>query len=141
MTTVVECRKHASAGSMLTVCKLICRFAKPFKLRCCAAFGGLQKYAQVKALQTGQEVAVATPGRLIDLVASKACNLERVTIVVIDEVDRCFDLGFEPQVCCVTFCQSRWFTPLCSQCVHPDICPATTLQLLQEHNLSCSCTF
>jgi superfamily II DNA/RNA helicase len=77
---------------------LLHRFGKPFKLRCCAAFGGLQKYAQVKALQAGQEVAVATPGRLIDLVTSKACDFERVTIVVVDEVDRCFDLGFEAQV-------------------------------------------
>lgn len=74
------------------------RFGKPFKLRCCAAFGGLQKYAQVKALQAGQEVVVATPGRLIDLVTSKACNFQRTTIVVVDEVDCCFDLGFEAQV-------------------------------------------
>ena len=58
----------------------------------------MQKYAQVKALQAGVEVAVATPGRLIDLVVSKACNFERVTMVVVDEVDRCFDLGFEAQV-------------------------------------------
>jgi superfamily II DNA/RNA helicase len=58
----------------------------------------LQKYAQVKALQAGVEVAVATPGRLIDLVSAKACNFERVTIVVVDEVDRCFDLGFQDQV-------------------------------------------
>lgn len=52
---------------------------------------------QVKQLQGGQEVAVATPGRLIDLVASEACDFARVTLVVVDEVDRCFDLGFEPQ--------------------------------------------
>ena len=77
---------------------LCCRFAKPFKLRCCAAFGGLQKYAQVKSLQSGQEVAVATPGRLIDLVKSQACDFKRVTMLVVDEVDRCFDLGFEAQV-------------------------------------------
>lgn len=82
------------------------RFSKPFKLRCCAAFGGLQKYAQVKQLQAGAEVAVATPGRLIDLVTSKACNFERVTMVVVDEVDRCFDLGFEAQV----------RLPVCSDC-------------------------
>ena len=85
------------AGHCMLCCPC-CRFAKPFKLRCCAAFGGLQKYAQVKSLQLGQEVAVATPGRLIDLVKSQACDFKRVTMLVVDEVDRCFDLGFEAQV-------------------------------------------
>ena len=44
------------------------------------------------------QVLVCTPGRLIDLVKMKACNLERVTYLVFDEADRCFDMGFEPQV-------------------------------------------
>eukprot|EP00892_Ulva_mutabilis_P001353 jgi/Ulvmu1/11218/UM072_0055.1 len=74
------------------------RFGKPFHLRCCAAFGGLQKHGQVRELQGGSEVAVATPGRMIDLVQSAACDLRRVTLLVVDEVDRCFDLGFEVQV-------------------------------------------
>jgi len=41
---------------------------------------------------------VATPGRLIDLIKMKATNLRRVTFLVLDEADRMFDLGFEPQV-------------------------------------------
>lgn len=43
---------------------------------------------------------MATPGRLIDLVRSGAAGpgLRRVTLLVVDEVDRCFDLGFEAQV-------------------------------------------
>jgi DEAD/DEAH box helicase len=49
-------------------------------------------------LAGGCEVAIATPGRLIELARSGACNLQRVTLLVIDEVDRCLDLGFEPQV-------------------------------------------
>ena len=64
----------------------------------CAAFGGLQKHAQKRELLAGVEVAVATPGRLIDLVECGACKLQRVTLFVVDEVDRCFDLGFEAQV-------------------------------------------
>jgi superfamily II DNA/RNA helicase len=44
------------------------------------------------------QVLVCTPGRLIDLVKMKAMNLERVTYLVFDEADRCFDMGFEPQV-------------------------------------------
>lgn len=75
-----------------------CRLAKALRLRVVAAFGGLQKYAQTVELKKGSEVAIATPGRLIELVRSGACPLQRVTLVVVDEVDRCLDLGFEQQV-------------------------------------------
>merc|ERR1712137_106354 len=46
----------------------------------------------------GVEILVATPGRLIDMVKMKATNLRRVTYLVLDEADRMFNLGFEPQV-------------------------------------------
>ncbi|KIY92875.1 ATP-dependent RNA helicase DDX42 [Monoraphidium neglectum] len=74
------------------------RFAKPHGLRICAAFGGLSKFDQVKELKAGTEAAVATPGRMIDLIKMRACTLGRVTYVVLDEADRMFDMGFEPQV-------------------------------------------
>eukprot|EP00201_Polytomella_parva_P001344 CAMPEP_0175084108 /NCGR_PEP_ID=MMETSP0052_2-20121109/27838_1 /TAXON_ID=51329 ORGANISM="Polytomella parva, Strain SAG 63-3" /NCGR_SAMPLE_ID=MMETSP0052_2 /ASSEMBLY_ACC=CAM_ASM_000194 /LENGTH=700 /DNA_ID=CAMNT_0016355799 /DNA_START=92 /DNA_END=2193 /DNA_ORIENTATION=+ len=74
------------------------RFAKPYGIRVAAAFGGLSKFDQMKALRQGVEVAVATPGRLIDLIKSKACPMNRVTFLVIDEADRMLDMGFEPQV-------------------------------------------
>ena len=70
----------------------------PPGLRVAAAFGGLSKYEQFKALKGGSEVAVATPGRMIDLVKMKACSCARVTYLVFDEADRMFDMGFEPQV-------------------------------------------
>ncbi|KAJ3329937.1 ATP-dependent RNA helicase ddx42 [Blyttiomyces sp. JEL0837] len=54
---------------------------------------------QFKELRAGGvEILVATPGRLIDLVKMKATNLRRVSFLVLDEADRMFDLGFEPQV-------------------------------------------
>lgn len=46
----------------------------------------------------GVQVAVATPGRFIDLLRQKACTMARCTYVVLDEADRMFDMGFEPQV-------------------------------------------
>lgn len=45
-------------------------------------------------METGAEVVVATPGRIIDLVKMKATNLTRVTFLVLDEADRMFDMGF-----------------------------------------------
>jgi ATP-dependent RNA helicase DDX42 len=41
---------------------------------------------------------VCTPGRLIDRIKKKGTNLHRVTYLVLDEADRMFDMGFEPQV-------------------------------------------
>ena len=44
------------------------------------------------------QVAVCTPGRMIDLIKMKACTMMRATFLVFDEADRMFDMGFEPQV-------------------------------------------
>jgi DEAD/DEAH box helicase len=44
------------------------------------------------------QVAVCTPGRMIDLLKMKACTMRRATYLVFDEADRMFDMGFEPQV-------------------------------------------
>lgn len=74
------------------------KFAKPYGLRAVAAFGGLSKFEQFKELKSGSEIAVCTPGRMIDLIKMKACTMARVTYLVFDEADRMFDMGFEPQV-------------------------------------------
>jgi ATP-dependent RNA helicase DDX42 len=47
-----------------------------------AAFGGLQKHQQFKDLKAGCEVAVCTPGRMIDLIRMKACTMKRATYLV-----------------------------------------------------------
>ena len=43
----------------------------------------------------GSEIVIATPGRLIDIVKMKGCNLRRTTFVVLDEADRMLQMGFE----------------------------------------------
>ncbi len=56
---------------------------------------------QIAELKRGAEIVVATPGRMIDLLAAnqgRVTNLRRVTYIVLDEADRMFDMGFEPQV-------------------------------------------
>ena len=63
------------------------------------AYGGGNKYEQSKTFEKGAEVAIATPGRMIDMIKMKVNNLERVTYFVMDEADRMFDMGFEPKVC------------------------------------------
>lgn len=74
------------------------RYARIFKLRCVHAYGGIPKHEQWRDLRAGCEIVIATPGRLIDLIKSKATNLKRITYCVVDEADIMFNLGFEQQV-------------------------------------------
>ena len=74
------------------------KFGKVYDLHVVCAYGGGNKYEQSKAFETGAEIAIATPGRMIDMIKMKVTNLQRVTYLVLDEADRMFDMGFEPQV-------------------------------------------
>ncbi|XP_024541622.1 DEAD-box ATP-dependent RNA helicase 24 [Selaginella moellendorffii] len=74
------------------------KFAKPYGIRVSGVFGGMSKLDQFKELKAGCEIVVATPGRLIDMLKMKALTMFRATYLVLDEADRMFDLGFEPQI-------------------------------------------
>ena len=65
------------------------KFAKPFNIQICSVYGGVTKWEQVKALKAGCEIVVATPGRFIDIVKSKATNLARCTYLVCNHVGYC----------------------------------------------------
>jgi ATP-dependent RNA helicase DDX46/PRP5 len=76
-------------------------FLKALGLRAVCAYGGAPIKDQIADLKRGAEIVVCTPGRMIDLLAAnsgRVTNLRRVTYVVLDEADRMFDMGFEPQV-------------------------------------------
>ncbi len=60
--------------------------------------GGMAYGPQIKAFERGVDVAVATPGRLIDLLEQGVADLSRVEVVVLDEADHMSDLGFLPAV-------------------------------------------
>ena len=60
--------------------------------------GGLPIGKQIRALDNGVDVLVATPGRLIDLIERRACQLDAVELTVLDEADHMADLGFLPVV-------------------------------------------
>jgi superfamily II DNA/RNA helicase len=61
-------------------------------------YGGTSMDAQVKQARDGVDVAIATPGRLIDLRQRGEIDLGEIEIVVLDEADRMADMGFTPQV-------------------------------------------
>ena len=86
------------AFQIFSECK---KFTKVLGLRCGCIYGGTGVAEQIADLKRGLEIAVCTPGRLIDILcmqAGKLLTLKRVSIVVMDEADRMFDMGFEPQI-------------------------------------------
>eukprot|EP00439_Symbiodinium_sp_Y106_P019584 s6050_g2.t1 len=78
--------------------KEVYKFNKLLGLRSTTFAGGLSKYQQFKTIKGGSEIVIATPGRLIDIVKMKGCNLRRTTFVVLDEADRMLQMGFEDQI-------------------------------------------
>eukprot|EP01083_Nonionella_stella_P022470 62146_1 len=67
-------------------------------VRHCCVYGGASKQPQENKLSNGVSIVVATPGRLLDFLASNVTNLKRVTYTVIDEADALLDMGFKPQL-------------------------------------------
>ena len=59
---------------------------------------GAPKGPQLRDLERGVEICVATPGRLIDFLEMGKTNLKRCSYLVMDEADRMLDMGFEPQI-------------------------------------------
>lgn len=77
------------------------KFSKSLDLRVVAVYGGTPISEQISDLKQLPEIIVCTPGRMIDMLAAnngRVTNLRRCTYIVLDEADRMFDMGFEPQV-------------------------------------------
>ncbi|KAJ3096338.1 pre-mRNA processing RNA-helicase [Phlyctochytrium planicorne] len=76
-------------------------FIKSMNLKAVCCYGGSPIKDQIAELKRGAEVIICTPGRMIDLLCAnsgRVTNLKRVTYLILDEADRMFDMGFEPQV-------------------------------------------
>ncbi len=69
-------------------------YGKGLKLRSTVIFGGVGFHPQFKALRSGLDIVVATPGRLLDLCERKEAKLTAIEILVLDEADRMLDMGF-----------------------------------------------
>lgn len=67
-------------------------------LRCALLIGGAAMGLQIRLLREKPHVIIATPGRLIDHVKQRTARLDQINIVVLDEADRMFDIGFAPQI-------------------------------------------
>lgn len=70
------------------------KLARHTKVRTFALFGGIEQDPQIKKLQDGIDVLIATPGRMFDLISQGYIDLSRITTLVLDEADHMLDLGF-----------------------------------------------
>jgi ATP-dependent RNA helicase RhlE len=78
--------------------EVIVGMGKPTRLRSLTIYGGVGMSPQVRSLRGGVEIVVACPGRLLDHISQRTIDLSRVEVLVLDEADRMFDMGFLPDV-------------------------------------------
>ena len=74
--------------------KSILRYGRFLRLRTLAVYGGVNIKGQFSALRKGVDIVVATPGRLLDHMQRRTIDLRHVEVLVLDEADRMFDMGF-----------------------------------------------
>ena len=82
----------------IQIADCILAYSKHTDIRHTLVFGGVSQVPQVRALQRGIDIVVATPGRLCDLMAQGHVDLSHVETFVLDEADRMLDMGFAPQL-------------------------------------------
>uniref|UniRef100_A0A251T8V8 RNA helicase n=1 Tax=Helianthus annuus TaxID=4232 RepID=A0A251T8V8_HELAN len=74
------------------------KFGQFVRISCTCLYGGAPNGPQLKDLERGAHIVVASPGRLSDILEMKKLDLRHVSLLVIDEADRMLDMGFEPQI-------------------------------------------
>ncbi|KAJ4799069.1 hypothetical protein LUZ62_050315 [Rhynchospora pubera] len=76
----------------------VVKFGRSAQISCTCLYGGAPKGPQLKALERGVDIVVATPGRLWDIMEMRRLSLCQVSYLVLDEADRMLDMGFEPEI-------------------------------------------
>jgi len=82
----------------LQVNESIERIGRIFGIRTAVLIGGSPIRQQIRALISNPHVVIGTPGRIIDHLKQRTLSFHDVTILVLDEADRMFDMGFAPQI-------------------------------------------
>ncbi|MFH0753057.1 MAG: DEAD/DEAH box helicase [Candidatus Omnitrophota bacterium] len=74
------------------------KVAHPFGIKTAVLIGGASMEEQIRAIKRGARILICTPGRLIDHMQRGTVRLNTVHVLVLDEADRMFDMGFAPQI-------------------------------------------
>ncbi|MDR2862822.1 MAG: DEAD/DEAH box helicase [Puniceicoccales bacterium] len=98
------------------------RYGSGADLRITLLYGGVSYKPQVHDLECGTDVIVATPGRLLDLWGQRHVHLDKIEVLILDEVDRMLDMGFIEDVSrIIRLCPSERQTLLFSATVEKSI--------------------
>jgi len=95
-------KKHYPKALILTptrelaaqVAESVSLYGKHLPFRSAVIFGGVKINPQINQLKKGVDIVIATPGRLLDLIAQKAIDLRQIEFLILDEADRMLDMGF-----------------------------------------------
>lgn len=82
----------------LQVEETLVKIGRGFGLKTAVLIGGASAGPQIHALRNNPHIIVGTPGRINDHIDQRTLNLKDVSILVLDEADRMFDMGFAPQI-------------------------------------------
>ena len=82
----------------IQVNEAIQKIGRVFGIRTAVLIGGSPIRLQIREIYNNPHVVIGTPGRIIDHIKQRTLNLQNVTILVLDEADRMFDMGFAPQI-------------------------------------------
>ncbi|KAK5841765.1 DEAD-box ATP-dependent RNA helicase 37 -like protein [Gossypium arboreum] len=74
------------------------KFSYQTGVKVVVAYGGAPITQQLRELERGVDILVATPGRLVDLLERARVSLQMIRYLALDEADRMLDMGFEPQI-------------------------------------------
>jgi ATP-dependent RNA helicase RhlE len=101
-------------------CEAIGELGQQTGLRSLAIYGGVSMVQQIQGLRHGVEIAVACPGRLLDHIWRGTIDLSHVEVLVIDEADRMFDMGFLPDIRSILKCLTGQRQTLLFSATMPD---------------------
>jgi ATP-dependent RNA helicase RhlE len=80
------------------VYKSFLSYAENTPLKVAVAYGGVSINPQISAIEKGADILIATPGRLLDLIAKGSVDLSQLQTIVFDEADRMLDMGFKEEI-------------------------------------------
>jgi ATP-dependent RNA helicase RhlE len=101
-------------------CEAIGELGQQTSLRSLAIYGGVSMEQQKRGLRNGVEIVVACPGRLLDHIWKGTIDLSHVEVLVIDEADRMFDMGFLPDIRSILKCLTKQRQTLLFSATMPD---------------------
>lgn len=78
--------------------EMIFKISKDLNIKTSTIIGGEPYHQQIRSLRSNPDIIIATPGRLIDHLKKKVFRLDKINMVVLDEADRMFDIGFLPEI-------------------------------------------